>query len=333
MDLLHTIVDSHVFNKGSIIGLIIGVLGSFLYKKLDSYVYSDEFTYKINRVRKIKKPIRKRNNADKYYCDDIDDFKEVITNHIKNDYLVNFYNNIDSLKIIDDPKISRKMNEQGISGEYFSKSNKIRINEYSYFDSTEHEMLHMASNNRRLFSKSTGFSQSTKPFLFKSRLIGNGLNEGYTQLLTERMFTTSYVSTYHYLAGVCECLEEIIGKDAMEKSYFNGDLRGLINDLSNYADHETILSLIQETDTLLFIISRKDLYIDDLSRSIILINHLLNKIYKNKVYRDCIEGKIREDEIDELTNYFGKSINSKIRIKDRQLAIINKRTEKYLNKE
>ena len=54
-----------------------------------------------------------------------------------------------------------------------------------------------------------------------------GLNEGYTELLAERIFSNeSAGGIYEFYKEVTRLLEQIIGQEKMTSLYFTNDLRG-----------------------------------------------------------------------------------------------------------
>ena len=335
MEMIHKVIESYHANPGSVIGALIGVLGTFAYRKVKDYINSDDFTYKINRVRKT--PIIERPSTEldrSKFSDRLNNFIDKMEENVNTKNLYSLYNNLDSLDIIDnDMRLSQRLTKERISGQYSSISNTVYINTLSKDDSLNHELMHMSSAQVDRHRHNTGFCQTTKPFLFQRRFIGNGLNEGYTELMTDRLFNSNYLSAYHYLSGVCEYIEDIIGKEAMQELYFKSDLRGLINNLSTYADKETVLDLLRFTDTLLYVISRRVLVVDDLAKCIIVINHALTKLNNGKLYHDYLEEKITKEEMNKLSDEFDKSLNTKLLISPSMAHIINGKTEKYMKKD
>ena len=62
---------------------------------------------------------------------------------------------------------------------------------------------------------------------FHHKNIGQGINEGYTDLITNRLLNISeydYKIGYPYESIVSNIVEFIIGKEKMYSLYFNGDL-------------------------------------------------------------------------------------------------------------
>lgn len=76
-----------------------------------------------------------------------------------------------------------------------------------------------------------------------------GLNEGFTQLLTEEYFSINKEDTltYPYETLVAKIIYLIMGKD-MLNSYLQADINGFLNNLSNYLSKEDIQLLINNLD-------------------------------------------------------------------------------------
>ena len=154
--------------------------------------------------------------------------------------LINFYNNINELMVSQKSGFKR----EEIIGQYDSGENKIEISDES---SIYHELFHMASTISKSNVIYTGFNQE----IFKPKRIslGNGINEGYTQLLTKRYFeNVAFKDSYSYLVLVASTLERVVGQEKTEKLYLNADLFGLINELKSYASEEEIMNFIAATD-------------------------------------------------------------------------------------
>ena len=80
-------------------------------------------------------------------------------------------------------------------------------------------------DNNNMFS---GFSYSNQND--DSKDFGDGLNEGYTDLLTKRYFGNVEVceSDYDFEILIASFIEEIVEKDVMEKLYLTADFQGLM---------------------------------------------------------------------------------------------------------
>ena len=109
-----------------------------------------------------------------------------------------------------------------------------------------HELFHAASSyidqtNETVY---TGFE-----IIHNGEILAEGLNEGYTQYLTEKYFGDRDIFiTYQFERRVAEILENIIGEKRMRWCYFNASLSSLINDLEKYSPYEDIMVFIKDLD-------------------------------------------------------------------------------------
>ncbi len=168
-----------------------------------------------------------------------------ITKNIQEDNLKNFYNNINELNIVIKPTYSIN----GTRAYYKPENNTIYLSRSAYeredLETIIHELLHMASTICKNGMVYCGFSQKKKN---SRKVIGASLTEGYTQLLTQRIY--KYSSGYRYSTEVeiAKCLETIIGRERMENLYFNANLKGLIEELAKYNSEQEALKFIKRVD-------------------------------------------------------------------------------------
>ncbi len=180
------------------------------------------------------------------YSDNIEKFIEVLTTHFSPEDLTRFYNNMDSIDI----KIISKKRFQQVSqnqpntkknlGEYYPTCNSMLLVEEDYNKVIYHKLFHVASSNFDMENRVSflGFSQSR---LEGGTNVGEPLNEGYTELMTNRYFFPSTESKYYkYEVRVASQIEEIVGQEKMEKLYLNANLYGLIKELEKYASSDNI---------------------------------------------------------------------------------------------
>ena len=162
-------------------------------KALDGYkIYKDSKIKSIKDVsmvgkikdeysrEEIRKSINEKNKEYIYV------FSNEIMDKFDDKDLSNFYHNISNLKIIFPNFIGRKF-RVSTGGIYYTKSNKLFIPKVYENISANHELFHMIStfkDDKKIFS---GFSQTTTSF-FSTNSIGDGLTEGYTELMTNRYF-------------------------------------------------------------------------------------------------------------------------------------------------
>ena len=180
-----------------------------------------------------------------------DELKEIIRTFKNYIEPVNFetcINRLGSLKINyvsllhDIKKYSQNFCE--IDGAYIPKDNTIDI--YKIFDKNSvlsHEFLHMASTGKK---QTSGFCT-----LLDNIWIGNGLDEGYTELLNERIFNSKHLS-YTYNIEIIKILELFFDnpKD-MEYAYFHNNIFIVYQTFLKYGTKEEFLSLLQTLDNLI----------------------------------------------------------------------------------
>ena len=129
-------------------------------------------------------------------------------------------------------------------GKYIPKENTIDI--YKVFDKKSvlsHEFLHMASTGK---DQTSGFCTNLDDIW-----IGNGLDEGYTELLNERIFHPKKIS-YTYNIEIIKILELFFDnpKD-MEYAYFHGNIFIIYHTFLKYGTKEEFFSLLQALDNLI----------------------------------------------------------------------------------
>lgn len=116
------------------------------------------------------------------------------------------------------------------------------IYEINDFSVSYHELFHLASLNKKF--QTGGFSNFSN--------FGVGIDEGFTQYMAEKHFNENVGKAYHLLIIIVEFLEKIIGKDELEKIYFNSPIaiNRLIDELCEYEKYENVLNFIRNTDKL-----------------------------------------------------------------------------------
>lgn len=144
---------------------------------------------------------------------------------------------------------------------------------------TYHELLHLASlkNDKNIF----------KPF-----------NEGYTQLLEQRYFNevNELGSSYVFEVYIMKTVEQIFGKDNLEKLYFKGEFNKLFNFFNNYISIED-LSILKNNLLSIYEIERYNeefLKFEELKNNFnqaleILFNCLINKLKNDNEYNKLLE--------------------------------------------
>lgn len=196
------------------------------------------------------------------FSEEIAKFARIMTTNFSSDNLVILYNNINDLKIekiymneflehIKNIIFKRGTKDFDVAG-YNVFSNRIRIEEEYVDIDMPHELFHMASS---VYDKEknilyTGFVQT----IIKDNInIGDGINEGYTEWMVAKYYDESILSdstSYKYLCNVAKNLDEIVGKNQMEKLYLKANLKGLIEELAKYSSYDNVMHFISATDYL-----------------------------------------------------------------------------------
>lgn len=180
-------------------------------------------------------------------------FAQFLTTTFPDYDLTNFYNNINELKVKEKNLLGLWLaTGVGAVGLYLAKSNSILV--HSKISNSEikmvlfHELLHMASTVIKDGVRYTGFCQ--KRIKNGISIIGKGLNEGYTQLLTVRYCKGPDIGgpSYKQTLKIMKFLEKAIGQKKVESLYFKADLPGLIREMGKYIDKHEIASFISGTD-------------------------------------------------------------------------------------
>lgn len=225
-----------------------------LYEELIIYLLDNKklkLTNKVmNKITKINKKIRESNDSRDNYDAFINFFERVIRNRFSNELLHNFDDNIEDLKVFCIPfqlgdflksiiKYAGKYNP--IKNIMFISKDKESI--YSIY----HELFHMASTNRMI----TDYVQTGFMAAKDNMRTGDGLNEGYTDLLAHRYFEMAGFK----IAYILECqyakmLEKIVGREKMENYYISSDPAGLIKELEKYDSHDNIIDFIKLLDVI-----------------------------------------------------------------------------------
>lgn len=241
------------------------------------------------------------------------EFANLLIEKFPPDYLINFYNNINEVKI----EKSIAILLRACIGTYSNLSNKIDVFAIS---TLYHELFHMASCvNKSILDENgsimyfTGFHQHNDIYTFE---IGRGLNEGYTELLTQRYFGDKHKlpKTYKHVVNIAEKLEIIIGKDKMESLYFNANLSGLINELKKYSTEDEIAKFISRVD-LIMKHSVSEFRSKKMEQSIKDVYDFLFKTYVKKLKQQYEDGKISLDEFIKQSTEYTRSLGTSAKMK------------------
>lgn len=176
-------------------------------------------------------------------------FINVIKKNFSNIDLSILYNNLSTISTsTKNYNLSNFIHRTNVEGAYEPIENKIKLGKDNYYLTIFHELFHASSTivdskSNTIFS---GFEQIN---MDNTYLIGEGINEGYTQYLTEKIFNNEEVlKAYSYLVIIAMNVEKIIGKDKMQELYFSANLKGLIDCLLQYKSKEEIYKFINILD-------------------------------------------------------------------------------------
>ena len=238
-------------------------------------------------------------------------------------------NNLEDFLIVEKNKL--KAVDNGGSYDIIKNIIEILIDDKS--KSINHELLHLSSaynNGKTIYA---GFSQYQNNRL----LIGRGLNEGYTAYLDSKLFGREDV--YSIVKPYVMFIEKIVGEENMAKYYFTADLNSLINHLSKYCDEAMVYKLINNMDTLLYLIYYKNSNIDYYAKEDVetierIINEnakIVTKMFINLVV-DKVETENLNDEVKDFLNIFMWSISDRNLNKSYiNMNLFESEIEKYLN--
>lgn len=168
-------------------------------------------------------------------------YVEKLKDHLDENNLNNLYRNLKTLRINDQNKLENLF----YAGQYNSKTNTIKLDTKK--DELGHELLHLASSyyDEKTKTHYVGFKQGQG-----KAYIGIGLNEGYTELLNERIFNkNNKKSPYKNEMKIAKLFEYFFeDKNEMENYYFNNNLPGFIHHMEQFAPRQEIINLILDID-------------------------------------------------------------------------------------
>lgn len=205
-----------------------------------------------------------------------------------------FYRNMSNLKIIymkdfnkyNKDKCCEKM------GHYIINKNKIEVLKNVKKGVLIHELHHSMSSYYSSKAVYSGFHQ----FNIQNNIdIGVGLNEGYTEYLTEQYCQKNSIpnikNIYTIPKKYAMIIESIIGQNKMVEFYLTGDLKGLINELSSYESAENTITFLLDLDKLhkdfLTQKATREMLVKDLTKC----NNYIDKITNNYKKANIIENR------------------------------------------
>ena len=214
------------------------------------------------------------------YRKEVLNFTDTLEKNFNSDELLFLRKNLKTLKIY----LHDYMTYNGL---YEPFANKIILKEKNYPSTLYHELFHMASTKKRGSKFVCGFHCFTLGIS-----MGTSLNEGYTEIMANRYFNTNiYNSSYSNEIKYFDIIEEVIGREKLEKLYINANLAGLIKELEKYKDEKEIISFIINADDVLKHVKRNNdkevntydkIRKEDMTNKIIDINIFLSSLYFKK---------------------------------------------------
>ncbi len=225
-----------------------------------------------------------------------------------------FYENLKTLIIEEKANFNKLFFiKTSTRGEYDSSENKILLKKEDNFYTIYHELLHCASRRITNTQINTGFykfvvNEKNKKTTFK---MGKALTEGYTTLLEKRYFDKiEHTQKYGYSVEtfIAETVEKIVGKDEMEKLYFNADFDGLIQNLMQFSNEEDIYCFLKYFDKIL-ITSNINLSSKEKNYIYKSMAHFLLRVYICKLITLLQKHEITKEDFENLFDEFVEDLS------------------------
>lgn len=188
--------------------------------------------------------------------------------------------------------------------DYSITSNKINLyTRHNIENSIYHELLHMASSiyDKEKEVRKSGFFEGTKEYS-----VGYGLDEGYTEYLNIKYFSSER-KCYLYEIIISRLVELIVSKNKMQKLYFKADLVGLCSSLASYSTEKSVKNFIFKSDYILdngYSIMKTQ----QVNRYRLDINHYLANTYVNMLIVLYNNKIITSSEVYNLYHIFMKEL-------------------------
>lgn len=290
-----------------------GIIASsivYFYRKIGLNVKLNTFS-KVRNAKKVNLPpeimeqiksIDENKLVEKGLNENFIIFFKRLTDKIPEDRLITLKNNLDTIKVTTPlkHKITKKFREVThiqkkvlTRAAYHIKKNKVIIYDEVYPIHFFHELLHMATTVKKEDIIYSGLAQKSNRIVF-----GHGINEGVTQMLTEKYFA-DYSNPfknrvpYPYETMIAKSLSKIIGEDFLEDKYFKNDLDSVINELAKYSSYERAKQFIIDMDFLEIFAYKNDKTLigrkEKVRQRIDSINEFLIKCYKTKLEMENTE--------------------------------------------
>lgn len=291
--------------------------------------------YKLQNIKKVNIPFELRieysdQNAsittNTKFGEVLKIFAKIMIKNFTREDLMNFCNNIDTLKVSHYSfKLQNFIFRCKIEGAYDVKKNRIIVDE-SDNTTIYHELLHMSSSFYRAGIEYSGFHQfSLKSGFFN---LGEGINEGYTELLRRRYFITENdgFESYAYEIDTADKIEKIVGKEKMESLYLNADLPGLIQELKQFSSEEAIIKFISDVDSVFKYLDEKNFKLFEkgtIINQLKGINKFLIETYSRKLLLQYQQSSINYEQIIIPLSKYISSLISTLRIRKKDYEILS----------
>lgn len=275
MEIIYTCINKLVKVKPSLLGLAVNILKSPITKhKLikENKLENCQIIYETNGLKTTRKYIQEPKQS-KEMKQLINEALERLSNDVSPQSMQIIKENLKDVSERSGLFDSIKQEISRSGGEYRTENHSIYINQITIHDSKvgelshkkvkeyktkqllrqllSHELMHAASSHVHNGLTTVGLSQEYQ----KQGRIGNGINEGYTDLISQRYFCNNdkdvvMPTGYTYPKAVSEITELIIGKQKMLDFYFQGNLKGFIEELSKYQPESKVKQFILDLDTI-----------------------------------------------------------------------------------
>jgi len=253
------------------------------------------------------------------------EFINTIKQNIPNSDLNLFYNNSNNIKTsVKNFKVSNSILGEHIAAQWVPEDNKIELSKDNYKLTISHELFHASTTyiDPKTHIIFCGFQQIKSA----NNQIGEGINEGYTQYLTEKYFSSApLLKEYPYEKRIAETVELIVGQEKMQSLYFNANLKGLIDILKRYNTEENVYNFITTLDFLNKHLTDKNLTPNSNQirlNSLKSINSFLIQTYIKKVIMEYPNEKIDTNDLFQKLVPLLTKMTSKIKINGKFITII-----------
>lgn len=232
--------------------------------------------------------------------------------------LILLCNNLKTLKIRDTNNKNRFF-KSFVTGTYDVKKNEVELRDCSFGSPMYHELFHLSSSVIQNKIRFSGFSQDS---------LGNGINEGYTQLLTERYFPndTDVNTVYPIQKRIMQAIEMIIGQKTMGQLYLQANLKGFIENMKSYASEEAIMKFVSDVDFISdYLINPKVVPFKKnlLHKAFNSISEFLIKVIVNYLVLQAFTGNIDEEELNRILMSFLNILGFTININGEYYTLLN----------